>query len=124
MTLAIKIFSLSSKTKINQLTVNHVSRELHNTDALKEEHKNIFHRNYQYYIERELKDCVVRTKESKILGLQIHINGNEITSTYLQSHQNILFREIKCTIYKTGISCKEIMDGITTTKQENRNRKQ
>ena len=51
-------------------------------------------------------------------------NANKITSTHLQSTENISVREINCTIYSIAISYKEIMDDITTSKQENGNRKQ
>ena len=105
-------------------TVNHVTQELHDIDALKEKLKNIFDRNYQYYIKRELKDRVIPTKTNKKVELNILKNANEITSTHLQSIENISLREINCTIYSIAISCKEIMDDITTPKQENTNRKQ
>ena len=104
--------------------VNHVTQELHDIDALKEKLKNIFDRNYQYYIKRELKDRVIPTKANKKVELNILKNANEITSTHLQSIENISLREINCTIYSIAISCKEIMDDITTPKQENTNRKQ
>ena len=104
--------------------VNHVTQELHDIDALKEKLKNIFDRNYQYYIKRELKYRVIPTKTNKKVELNILKNANEITSTHLQSIENISLREINCTIYSIAISCKEIMDDITTPKQENTNRKQ
>ena len=104
--------------------VNHVTQELHDIDALRQKLKNIFDRNYQYYIKRELKDRVIPTKTNKKVELNILKNANEITSTHLQSIENISLREINCTIYSIAISCKEIMDDITTPKQENTNRKQ
>ena len=45
----------------------------------------------------------------------------QITSTHLQSIESISLREINGTIYSIAISCKEIMDDITTLKQENTN---
>ena len=66
-------------------TVNHVTQELHDTDALKEKRKNIFDRNYQHYVKRELKDRVIPTKANKKIELNILKNANEITSTHLQS---------------------------------------
>ena len=75
-------------------TVNQVTQELLNIDALKEKLKNIFDRNYQYYIKRELKDCDIRTKANKKVELNILKNANEITSTHLQSIENISLREI------------------------------
>ena len=93
-------------------TVNHVTQELHDTDALKEKLKNTFDRNYQYYIKRELKDRVILMKANKNIELNILKNANEITSTHLQSIENISLREINCTIYSTTISCKESMDDI------------
>ena len=104
--------------------VNHVTQELHDIGALKEKLKHIFDRNYQYYIKRELNDRVIPTKTNKKVELNILKNANEITSTHLQSIENISLREINCTIYSIAISCKEIMDDITTPKQENTNRKQ
>ena len=104
--------------------VNHLTQELHDIDALKEKLKNIFDRNYQYYIKRELKDRVIPIKANKKVELNILKNANEITSTHLQSIENISLREINCTIYSIAISCKEIMDDITTPKQENTNRKE
>ena len=104
--------------------VNHVMQELHDTDALKEKLKNIFDRNYQYYIIRELKDRGIPIKANKKVELNILKNANEITSTHLQSIENISLRETNCRIYSIAISCKEIMDDITTPKQENTNRKQ
>ena len=94
--------------------VNHVTQELHDIDALNEKLKNIFDRNYQYYIKRELKDRVIPTKEKKKVELNIFKNANEITSIHLQAIENISLREIHCTIYSIAISCKEIMDDITT----------
>ena len=66
-------------------TVNHVTQELHDTDALKEKRRNIFDRNYQRYVKRELKDRVIPTKANKKIELNILKNANEITSTHLQS---------------------------------------
>ena len=66
-------------------TVNHVTQELHDTDALKEKRKNIFDRNYQHYVKRELKDRVIPTKANKKIELNILKNANKITSTHLQS---------------------------------------
>ena len=102
-------------------TVNHVTQELHDTDAMKEKLKNMFDRNYQYYIKREIKDRVIPMKSIKRIQLNILKNANEITSTHLQSIENISLREINCTIHSIAISCKEIMDDITTPKQENTN---
>ena len=42
--------------------VNHVTQELHETDALKKKLKNIFNGNNQYYIKMELKDRVNQAK--------------------------------------------------------------
>ena len=72
-------------------TVNHVTQELNDTDALKEKRKNIFERNYQYYIERELKDRVIPTKANKKIKLNIFKNTNEITSTHLRSIENMQY---------------------------------
>ena len=102
-------------------TVNNVMQELNDTDALKEKLKNIFDRNYQYCIKRELKDCIIPTKGNKKIELNILKDSNEITSTHLQSIENISLKEINCTIYSIAISCKEIMDDITTPKQRNTN---
>ena len=102
-------------------TVNHVTQELHDTDAMKEKLKNMFDRNYQYYIKREIKDRVIPMKSIKRIQLNILKNANEITSTHLQSIENISLREINCTIHSIAISSKEIMDDITTPKQENTN---
>ena len=66
-------------------TLNHITQELHDIDALKEKLKNIFDRNYQYYIKRELKDRVIPTKANKKIELNILKNANEITTTHLQS---------------------------------------
>ena len=66
-------------------TVNHVTQELHDTDALKEKRKNIFDRNYQHYVKRELNNRVIPTKANKKIELNILKNANKITSTHLQS---------------------------------------
>ena len=105
-------------------TVNHDTRELHDTDPLKEKLKNIFFRNYQYYIERELKYRVTPTKAYKMIELNILKTANEIISTHLLSIENISLPEINCTIYSTVFSSKEIMDDVSTHKQEKGNRKQ
>ena len=99
-------------------------QELHDTDALKEKLKNIFDRNYQYCIKRELKDHVIPTKANKKIELNILKNANEITSNHLQSIENVSLKEINCTIYSIAISYKEVVDDITTPKQGNTNRKQ
>ena len=104
--------------------VNQVTQGLHDNEALKEKVKNIFDCNYQYYIKRELKDRVIPVKANKKIELNTLKTANEITSTHLQSIENISLREINFTIYSIAISCKEIMDDITTPKQENTNRKQ
>ena len=57
-------------------TVNHFTQELHDTDALKEKLKDIFDRNCQYYIKRELKDRVIPTKATKKIELNILKNAN------------------------------------------------
>ena len=49
-------------------------------------------------------------------------NANEITRTHLQSIENISLKEINCTIYSIAISCKEIIDDITTPKQGNKSK--
>ena len=104
--------------------VNQVTQGLHDNEALKEKVKNIFDCNYQYYIKRELKDRVIPVKANKKIELNTLKTANEITSTHLQSIENISLREINFTIYSIAISCKEIMDDITTPKQENTSRKQ
>ena len=60
---------------------------------------------------------VTSKRELKIVSIQR--NANEITSIQLHSIQNISFRRINCAIYSIAISCKKIMDDITTSKQEN-----
>ena len=50
-------------------TVNHVTKELHDTDALKKKHKKIFYRNYQYYIP---------AKANKKIEVNILKNANRI----------------------------------------------
>ena len=98
--------------------VNQVMQGLHDNDAVKEKVKNIFDCNYQYYIKRELKDCIIPVKANKKIELNTLKTANESTSTHLQSIENISLREINFTIYSIAISCKEIMDNITTPKKE------
>ena len=104
--------------------VNQVMQGLHDNDAVKEKVKNIFDCNYQYYIKRELKDCIIPVKANKKIELNTLKTANESTSTHLQSIENISLREINFTIYSIAISCKEIMDNITTPKKEHTSRKQ
>ena len=97
--------------------INHVTQELWNADSLKEKFKNKFNRNCQYYIERELKDCVIPTKAIKKIELNTFKTANKITSTHVQSTENISLQEINYTIF----SCKEVKNEIRTPKQEKRN---
>ena len=54
----------------------------------------MFNRNYQYYIERELKDRVTPTKANEKIELNILKNSNEASSTHLQSIEEISLPEI------------------------------
>ena len=69
--------------------INHVRQGLQDTDTLKEKLKNIFDSNYQYYFQRELKDRVIPANGNKKIEVNILKKANEITSTHLQSIQNI-----------------------------------
>ena len=90
-----KIWQITQSEQKNEYqptsTVNHVTQELHNNDALKEELKNIFNHNYKYCIEKELKDRFITTRATKKVQLNILKNANEITSIHLLSIENIPF---------------------------------
>ena len=67
---------------------------------------------------------MLRKNYTTLMHSNVPKNANKTTSIHLQSTENISVREINCKIYSIAISCKEIMDDITTPKQENTNQKQ
>ena len=74
--------------------IHYLAQGLHDTETLKEKLKNIFDSNYQYYIKRKLKDRLIPANANKTIELNITKKANEITSSHLQSVQNISFQKI------------------------------
>ena len=85
---------------------------------LKDLLRDMFIKNYNETLEKELQDRLINTRLNKNINKNITIVANAIAKEILETTENPGFLDINCPIYATALTCKEYNNDIHTIELE------